>query len=74
MQLTYRGIQYNAAPVSTSTVDSGVTATYRGTVYSILRSNAVATLPTKTLKYRGIVIGTPTPEAGYFSAPGTAMA
>lgn len=58
MQLTYRGIQYSAAPASTRTVDSGLTATYRGLSYSIPQSNAVSAMPTKTLKYRGITIGT----------------
>lgn len=57
MQLTYRGINYNAAPVSISTVESGVTATYRGLSYSVPQSHAVATLPKTALKYRGIVIG-----------------
>lgn len=65
MQLTYRGIQYNAAPAATTTTTtttSGLTATYRGLSYSIPQSNTVATMPTKPLKYRGITIGTPEPD------------
>ncbi|WP_416674029.1 DUF4278 domain-containing protein [Egbenema bharatensis] len=72
MQLTYRGTQYNIAPAFTTTVDSGMTATYRGVNYSVMKSNAVATLPTKALKYRGVVIGEP--EASFFPAPGAMTA
>lgn len=72
MQLTYRGIQYNVAPASTRTTDSGITATYRGLSYSVPQSSAVATLPKKALKYRGIVIGTP--EVNYQPVSRSAMA
>jgi len=72
MKLTYRGIQYNAAPASIHTVDSEITAIYRGVPYTLPQANAVATLPAKMLKYRGIVIGTP--EVIYQPASRPAMA
>ena len=62
MQLTYRGISYTQAPASTHTVNSGWTATYRGQCYSLPQSNAVATLPTRTMQYRGVTIGNSAPE------------
>lgn len=59
MQLIYRGIYYTPASVSTNTIDSGLTATYRGVRYSVQHTQATATLPATTLKYRGVTVGAP---------------
>lgn len=72
MQLTYRGIQYNVTPTSIRTVSTPLTATYRGASYSILKSDAVAPVPSQNLKYRGITIGAP--ETSRCSVCDTAMA
>lgn len=57
MQLTYRGISYNAAQTTGNTVDSGITATYRGLLYTVPRATDAKVMPLQTLRYRGIVIG-----------------
>ncbi len=72
MQLTYRGTQYTITSAFTTPVESGMTATYRGASYSVMKSNAVATLPTKALKYRGVVIGEP--EVSSFPVSGAMTA
>lgn len=59
MKLSYRGIQYNVAPVSTSVVDSGLTAKYRGCLYTVPQATNVPVMPVQMLRYRGITIGTP---------------
>lgn len=37
MQLTYRGINYNATPAFSAAEISGLTATYRGVSYNLLK-------------------------------------
>lgn len=57
MQLTYRGSQYNAVQATHNTVNSGITVSYRGRLYTVPCATAVPTMPVQTLRYRGIVIG-----------------
>jgi len=57
MKLTYRGISYNTAPTSITTVDSGVTAQYRGVLYTLLRATDAPVMPVQTLMYRGATVG-----------------
>jgi len=57
MQLSYRGIKYNAPQSTVDVVDAETTATYRGANYRIKRANSAATQAhPEGLKYRGVVV------------------
>lgn len=74
MQLIYRGTQYSAALASPSPSYAQQSVTYRGLTYTA-RATDIKTVPLallQTLKYRGIVIGTP--EVIYQPADRPAMA
>jgi hypothetical protein len=55
MQLKYRGVPYEYTPPAVTSVDTGITATYRGIPYKL--QNLVTEpipQPALSLKYRGI--------------------
>ncbi|GAB4384912.1 MAG: hypothetical protein Kow00121_49060 [Elainellaceae cyanobacterium] len=54
MQLTYRGRQYQFTAAAYSTIDTAITAQYRGGVYQVKRPVQVMNIPSYQLKYRGV--------------------
>lgn len=57
MQLSYRGIKYNAPQSAVTVTDAETTATYRGANYKVKRATNTATQAhPEGLKYRGVVV------------------
>ena len=57
MQLSYRGIKYNAPQSAVEVVDAQTTATYRGANYRVERASHGATQAhPEGLKYRGVIV------------------
>lgn len=51
--LSYRGLKYNSAASHFATIDSRITAKYRGVPYRVQQRVAVPALPYE-LQYRGV--------------------
>lgn len=51
--LSYRGLRYKSTTTHFATIDSGITAKYRGLTYRVQQRVAVPAIPYE-LQYRGV--------------------
>lgn len=62
MQLSYRGIRYEANSGNISSSETNITATYRGITYQVRQITEMIPQPTVQLKYRGVAYPATQPQ------------